>query len=852
MRGIRWFYQKSRTFEAAPECASCGIYRQPARSGEARVIEDVIMKTPKKYVSAALLALCLSSGSAIASGTHVYGTEMTFAALVAFDNQQLGNGRVVLDIEMRWDGSEVRYSGIWGEVPGASVTAVVGVPAAQWQIFVDDKTLLDGRWLDVEVGYFGGQKLWSGIFVEDGDDYAFELRTSLLETAFEEKLTDNLWAGRQVIDFEAYTENGNMTFAAIWTDDPNQPRTSLYYHLTFAQVSDLVNPVFPIDPGSGVAPIQGMAGRVIDFEHYFSVFHGETRYALIMSAHPGGGLWLSAAPLSDLAADDAGFTNGSTRLVDLDVYDSGGQLAYLGVWSNDVKTLNELPRVPVDPDPQPISPELQAQLDFFEAGISGLPPGTLGLYARNVRTNQSIGYNANRPFYLASTSKVPMHVRMWQLDESGALDLAGDMMSYSTNMLDGNPWYTDDRDVNGALGPFDFGLSFSLAQLDSFMVVQSDNSATSMLLDVQIGRSEMNEWLSSESGIGAGFHPLTAITDLDRIIMWQAQVNSFPTSLSYWFIPSWNWEPLFRTGGDAFGWMQNYVGAGNPLPSRNTTEGRRRYFRMGLNSAEPRAFGLFQERLAEGDFFNTAQRTVDCLAVMGTSTPLDDAVDGTVILPGFPAAPVGELPSTRTKNGGKGRSSSGTLVVNDTAIFQKGPDSVVMGVFTQEGSVVKEIIRSQVMTPIGYLLYSELISDLTDGGNHQVSDLSVYPGQSWSILADVDNVHAGDATPYKVRFYASVNQAITAGDILLGEYQTPVNHPGNSDATVGLFLNNFPVLPVGTYYLGWIIDAADEVGEWDDGDGSNTVLFLGQDGSPQTFDVWKPPVRPFGGIAKRP
>jgi len=810
------------------------------------------MNTLARRLPAIGFAISLLCPSIWASGTHVQETEMTFAQLSAFDAQQLGNGRVIVDIEMRWDGSQVLYSGIWGEVPGASVTGIVGVPGPIWQDFADDKAALDGRWLDVEVGYFGGQKLWSGIFVEDGDDYAFELRTTLAEAAFEDELTDNLWAGRQIIDFEAYTENGDLKFGAIWTDDPNQPRTSLYYHLTFAQVDDLVNPVFPIDPASGVSPKPGMAGRVIDFERYFSPDHGETRYALIMSCHPGGGLFLQVAPLADLDADDAGFTNGSTRLVDLDIFDSGGQLNYLGVWSNDVKSLNELPRVTEDIDPQPISPDLQNQIDLFEAGLSGLPPGTLGFYARNVRTDQSIAYNASRPFYMASTSKVPMHIRMWQLDESDDLDLINDMMSYSTNALDGNPWYTNDRDPNGALGPLDFGLDFSLAQLDSFMVVQSDNSATSMLLEVQIGRSQMNEWLSSQAGFGVGFHPVTGITDLDRIIMWQGQVNNFPTALSYWSIPSWNWEHFFRGGVDTFGWLQNFVGVGNPLPSWSGTQGRLRYFRMGLNSVEPRAFGLMQERLVEGDFFNTAARTDQCLAVFGGNTPLDDAVDGTVILPGFPPAPAGELPTTLTKNGGKGRSSSGTLVVNDTALFQKGPDTITMCVFTQGNSITNTVIRSQFMTPIGYLLYSELISDLADGGNHQASDHSVYPGQKWSILADVDNLRGGDATPYKVRFYASTNPIITDNDTLLGEYQTPVDHPGNSGATVGLFLEDFPNLPAGDYYIGWIIDAADEVGEWDDDDSSNTVLMLTGVGSPQLIEVWKPSVRPFGFLASWP
>jgi hypothetical protein len=55
-------------------------------------------------------------------------------------------------------------------------------------------------------------------------------------------------------------------------------------------------------------------------------------------------------------------------------------------------------------------------------------------------------------------------------------------------------------------------------------------------------------------------------------------------------------------------------------------------------------------------------------------------------------------------------------------------------------------------------------------------------------------------------------------DYLIGTYQTPTNHPGNSDASVVLNLPDFPPnIPIGNiYYLGFVIDEDQEVGEWDD------------------------------------
>lgn len=771
------------------------------------------------------------AGAALAGGTHDYRTEMTWPQLQAEDGDQLSQGRKIVDIEMRWNGSEMRYTGVWGEVTGA-VHGIVGVDGVTWQDFVNDMSALDGRWLDIEVGYFNGVKRWAGIFVEDGDDYGYTVRTTMTEAEFDQELYDNLRDGKQIIDFEAYTEGGVTKFAAVWVSDPNQPRTAIYHHLTLAQVSDLLNPQGPIDPSSGVSPLPGVNGRIIDAERYQSEAHGEPRYAIIVSNHDaGGGLWMRTGdPLIELADDNNGFTNGSTRLVDLDLFVIDGTLRYLGVWAQDVKSLNTVAGPAGGDDPEPINPTLQAVINAFEAdGNNGLPQGMLALYAKNIRTNQSISYRASEPMYLASCSKTAMHIRLWQMIEDDP-DLLTDTLMYTTANNTGNPWWVDNRDVSG-LGPQDFGDDETISLLDQAMMQQSDNATTSMLFELVLGRGSFNRWLAGIDGVGRGFHPMTSITDLDRLIMWQGQVNAFPNALSYFSIPSWRFEDLLRDGADTNGWLQAFVGNGNPLPAVNGTEGHLRYYRSGFNMAEPRAYGRMLEKLVEGDFFDDPATTTNCLNVFGTGTQVDDAIDGNGnvnFAPGLQPVPTGERPNTLAKNGGKGSSGDGTRVINDTVIFQKGPDTIVMVLFSQENWRSSTTVRDGWMPQFGYELYRDLIADLKDAGpgTYNVSSMTVSPNESWSIIVGVRNLRGGDATPYKVRFYASTDPVITATDRLIGTYQTPANHPGGAVANVGLNLEDFPAtIPYGQYYLGWIIDGDDEVGEWDDRGSDNTVLY---------------------------
>ncbi len=805
------------------------------------------------WLAVACFYTSLAASSAYAQSPASVGDDLTLAQFEARLATEAGNGKQLVDVEIRWDGSEIRYSGIWYPVAGTMV-CWVGADAQSWDDFVANFVQgEDGRWLDFDVDIIDGTKLFSGCFLIDGDAYAWEIRPTNTDAEFQTRLGDKALEGMQIIDFEAYVENSVTSFAGTWVNDPNQPRTILYYGLTGSEFNDLFDPQFPIDPASGLVPISGIAGRPIDVERYFSSDHNGIRYAVIFAMYPGAewAVWtgLNATDFDQKIVDHSDI---NTHLIDLETWDNGG-LKFAGVWGDAYKSLHEVDAIAAEEDSEPITPELQAIIDQFEAFDGTAPLGIVGFYAKNIRTNQSIGYRASEPFYLASCSKTTAHIKLWQEHEAENIDINNDpSILYSKN-----PWYMSDK-TNG-LGQANFGSSYTLAQLDQFMMGPSDNAATSMLIETVLGRELLNKWLAGVSGVGRGFGTITGISDLDRVIMWQGQVSNFPSDPSYFLIPSWIWEPTFRGAGDIFNDLQNWANTNNGgnIPQRFDSTGHQRYYRMGMNTAQPRAFGRMLEMFIDGDFFSEAGTLTSALNSMGTGSQLDDNLAGQAIFAGFDPLPEPTSLTTYYKNGGKGGVlCNGTRydVVNDTGIVQKGADTIVMVVFTKDNLTCRtdcvipqcrqkttsppgNAIRSFFMARFGYELFSGLMADLTDTGlgTHSMSSTTVSPNESWSVSTQIDNVRGGDALLYKIRFYASTDPVIdgilappngTGDDYLLGTFQTPTRHLGNSTANVVLNLDDFPPeIPTGSYFVGWIIDADDEVGEWDDRSFDNNVLF---------------------------
>ncbi|MBN2128922.1 MAG: PASTA domain-containing protein [Sedimentisphaerales bacterium] len=112
------------------------------------------------------------------------------------------------------------------------------------------------------------------------------------------------------------------------------------------------------------------------------------------------------------------------------------------------------------------------------------------------------------------------------------------------------------------------------------------------------------------------------------------------------------------------------------------------------------------------------------------------------------------------------------------------------------------------------LIISSAPCDLVDGGEatRSFAPRAIAAGQLLEVKTQVRN--RGDATSgsFRVDFYASLDRTITSNDYSLGTYNLSSIPKGG--ASMFTWSGAFPAsVPGGTYYVGWIIDAGNQVTE---------------------------------------
>lgn len=755
---------------------------------------------------------------------------------------EINAGRQLMDIEVRRTSEGLRLSGIWFSL-GRDVEWVFDVNEVGWLGFQNSVATVPGRWLDMEVVEVGGERRFFGIYLPGGEPYESFIRYTMDDAELQAVMESRFEAGMQIIDIEAYEYGGETRFAGIWQGGARQPRTVLYYPLHRDELQDLLVPQYPLDPESGLAPLKGLVGVPIDLEAFESPDHGETRFALIMALHtaPSGIVWYGQSAEEMLGRIDDHST-ATRHMVDLEVDPGLLDGPYSAIWGAEHGPLYELDALVDDGRELEMTSAIRGLIEDFEDFdiFNETTLGTIGIYARNVRTGQYVEYQSDRPFYLASVSKIAIHSYLWQqYAEPGSGVDPNQTLTFTRN-----PWWIESRDDPG-LDTSDLGKDLSLERLDLAMMKQSDNAATSMLVEAILGRSGLNRWLAGAGDWASGFGPITGITDLDRTILWQSGVGlgeDQPTP-SYFLQPSWEWEPMFRDTGLS------------DLDLDDQAQGHERYFRMGLNTAEPRAVGLLMEQMVTGALPGFVEPkgtgTVAAKGIFKNNLALGSILlNGEGALLPIPNSPDGSRDfADYGKNGAKASSSKpefdGLRVTNETAIFERGPETIIIGVFTRDNVRQNQTVEDSYLPELGYWLFRQLIPDLTDAGTryHSISDTSIPRHRPWSVRHRVLNgtldVAGAEARPYEIRYFASTNTNITESDFELGSFHTPTVHPGGE---LGSVVQHFPKVPKevpdGQYYIGWWIDPGNDVGEWDDRSGSNVGILSRADGSPQLVTIF--------------
>jgi len=724
---------------------------------------------------------------------------------VEFDDEdfaQRAAGSQLVDIEIDWNTSYITYCGVWYPVEGTIHTLILG-NYTEWQDFLGEMNAKNGRYLDIEVGYYGTlSKRWSGIFLEDGDNYQASIKTTNTDAQFQEWLERYQREGKQIIDFEAYLEDPllltNLRFAGCWVDDSNQPKTTLYYGLTWDELRDLWQP---------------MAGRIIDIEKYYSPIHRGYRWGAIFAMYPGNewGVYTDL-DASELESRHNSIQDSNTHIIDIEPYQLPRlppQYTYTALWGDTYKSLHEV--TPLYSSPafrEELSNSLRSTLEWAENPT--INSGVVGLYAKNLRTNQNIGYKEDEMFYLASMTKIAINTRIWQLAQAGILSVTDDYIRYTYAGNTAEPWYVDDRLYPGltscecpdvTMCVSDFGKQYNLLRLCKGMMTQSDNAATTMLVDdppptgygLSYDSTDLNEWLAALPGVGQGYGIITSIHDVDRTLIWQGQVINFPVSPSYFLCPGWRFEPFFRgsedcTPRDRWGDLAAYP------PFHGTISpygpGFDRYSRMNLNSAEPRAVGQLLENLYKGVYMDTIY-SASAMSVMGGADRFRA---------GFPeGVPVDVMYS---KGGSKGDAFS------EASIMVFGPDALVVVFCSKDNNLDFDDVQDYIIAPVGWKTVKQLLPDLTvrEPLTNAFFPQQTHAGETLLIWLPIVNLGGGHASPYDVDFYLSPNNNQRDGDdsFLTTAHVDGTAGYGTSDVLQTVTLPY--ILPIRPYFILWEID----------------------------------------------
>ena len=283
-------------------------------------------------------------------------------------------------------------------------------------------------------------------------------------------------------------------------------------------------------------------------------------------------------------------------------------------------------------------------------------PGELGVFAKDLRRERIVGVNADSPFYLASTAKVPIAV--------GAVDALTDKSDLdATHTIE----LGDYREENKNYRYHDIGRSIPYRDLLRSMIDNSDTTATDMVVETA-GRQSINRTLN-RLGID-GLNPVTSMADLDRIT-W-ANINDTWAS-----VPSYALEAVRRDGNTEFLVPAHLESV--PQADEDSGGAAQRYRATGLNSATPRAIGELAERIAERRALGESWKN-DVLADVVLSAGLASGSDSGWLgnlLRGTDTDDVVDL-----KGGAHDRVLCELAVVYDTP-DRSSPEAIV-GVFAQE------------------------------------------------------------------------------------------------------------------------------------------------------------------------
>ena len=289
------------------------------------------------------------------------------------------------------------------------------------------------------------------------------------------------------------------------------------------------------------------------------------------------------------------------------------------------------------PAQQPTTKELHELLASF--------PGDAGLYACDLSTGRELTVQADRPFYLASVTKVLIMGAVY--DKMLSEGLTRDhVLSYTEEDYRESTRTLRDR----------YDEEWTLQAIIDPMIHVSDTAATDRLVK-WVGEERLNKFVAS-LGI-AGIGHITSIGELDRIVA--THIDPRFAKVPYYKLERW------QRGGETEAIVPEFF----PEDPRASPDFRRRrheayvkYYATDWNSATPRAMGEVYRRIATGKMVSPEASAWMRETMAGASAPRV-------------GRQIGPQAWMYSKDGGK------YMATCSCAIVRTGDREMIIGVYTE-------------------------------------------------------------------------------------------------------------------------------------------------------------------------
>lgn len=224
--------------------------------------------------------------------------------------------------------------------------------------------------------------------------------------------------------------------------------------------------------------------------------------------------------------------------------------------------------------------------------IDQATPGQLGVYVKRLDNGEVMSYQADRPWYLGSSAKLPVAIALLQEVEQGRHSLAEQVMLQDTDKVDGS----------GNVVWNKAGTRYRVDALLKRMLMESDNTAANMLIRT-IGDATLNR--RARDLLGAkGFERITDFTQVRYDVY--AELHPDARKMTNMDLVRLAAAPMGPKRVDVL--ARTIDVATTDLRVKSMDEAYQRYYARGLNSAPLTSYGGMLEKLVTGKLLSPAHQ----------------------------------------------------------------------------------------------------------------------------------------------------------------------------------------------------------------------------------------------------